>query len=78
MRPALTATAVSRHFPQVEYSPVGDAGYQPDRCPHCTLFGGTVVKQAKAGPRRRTLAVAVRTRFYSAKVRQRCDTLRTT
>lgn len=54
---------------QVKYSPVSDGQqYDPDKQPHCTLYGGTSVAQAKAAKQQKTLALAIRTRFYSAKV----------
>ncbi|KAG2500541.1 hypothetical protein HYH03_001317 [Edaphochlamys debaryana] len=53
---------------KVPYSPTADGlAYQPDRCPGCTLFGGTLVAQARAARGQRAVAVVVRTRFYSAK-----------
>ncbi|KXZ43114.1 hypothetical protein GPECTOR_102g67 [Gonium pectorale] len=52
----------------VPYNPVADGlSYQPDRCPGCTLFGGTLVAQARASRNQRPLAMVCRTRFYSAK-----------
>lgn len=53
---------------KVSYSPTADAGgYDPDKCPGCTLFGGTQVAQARAKGGKKAFAMVVRTRFYSAK-----------
>ncbi|PNH10671.1 Dynein-1-alpha heavy chain, flagellar inner arm I1 complex [Tetrabaena socialis] len=53
---------------KVSYNPVADGlSYQPDKCPGCTLFGGTVVAQARASRSQKAIAVVCRTRFYSAK-----------
>ncbi|KAG2425624.1 hypothetical protein HYH02_014997 [Chlamydomonas schloesseri] len=53
---------------KVAYNAVADGlGYQPDKCPGCTLFGGTVVAQARAQRAQKPLAMVCRTRFYSAK-----------
>lgn len=53
---------------KVEYNAVADGlAYQPDKCPGCTLFGGTVVAQARAPRAQKPLAMVCRTRFYSAK-----------
>ncbi|GFR50065.1 hypothetical protein Agub_g12207, partial [Astrephomene gubernaculifera] len=53
---------------KVSYNPVADGlSYHPDKCPGCTLFGGTVVAQARAARGQKAVAVVCRTRFYSAK-----------
>lgn len=67
-RPASTPTAPPRPRPQVPYSPTADGlAYGPDRDAACTLYGGTVVAQARAPKGAPALAMVVRTRFYSAK-----------
>jgi hypothetical protein len=53
---------------QVTYSPSSDGlSYGPDRSAACTLYGGTCVAQARAPKGQKSLAMVVRTRFYSAK-----------
>ncbi|EFJ40236.1 hypothetical protein VOLCADRAFT_108270 [Volvox carteri f. nagariensis] len=53
---------------KVSYSPVADGlSYEPEKCPACTLFGGTVVAQARAPRHQKAVAMVCRTRFYSAK-----------
>ncbi len=53
---------------KVCYSPVADGqSYQPDKSPGCTLFGGTLVAQARAPRNQKAVGMVCRTRFYSAK-----------
>lgn len=62
---------------KVAYSPVADGlHYHPDKTAACTLFGGTMLAQARGGgtgangaggQRAEALGVVCRTRFYSAK-----------
>ncbi|GLC61164.1 hypothetical protein PLESTB_001725200 [Pleodorina starrii] len=53
---------------KVCYNPVADGlSYEPEKCPACTLFGGTVVAQARAPRGQKAVAMVCRTRFYSAK-----------
>ncbi|GLI67792.1 hypothetical protein VaNZ11_012078 [Volvox africanus] len=53
---------------KVPYNPVADGlSYEPEKCPGCTLFGGTVVAQARASRNQKAVAMVCRTRFYSAK-----------
>ncbi|GIL93414.1 hypothetical protein Vretifemale_20808 [Volvox reticuliferus] len=53
---------------KVPYNPVADGlSYEPEKCPGCTLFGGTMVAQARAPRNQKAVAMVCRTRFYSAK-----------
>ncbi|GIL56505.1 hypothetical protein Vafri_11862 [Volvox africanus] len=53
---------------KVPYNPVAEGLlYEPEKCPACTLFGGTVVAQARAIRNQKAVAMVCRTGFYSAK-----------